>query len=459
MTLTGEFAKFHKTAQMRNGVLCWYPFASDARVLDATGGILTELLNERCETVVPATEATLPADRYDYLVILDPPRLDATTLAAWRLSLKEHGRLLLAVENPFALRYWAGHSAPTTGQPYDTLRGKELSSLISKAELTLRLGEAGFTPDACKWYYPLADHWLTTEVYSDAYLPNEFLNQRFVPYLDSDPHRCFDENPLLREVIRNGAFTFLCSSYLLEARRDGTDPPCTVDYAAVTAYRAPDRRFATTLNNNGKAYKRPLAPDAATGIERIAANHTALRVCGVNALACAAEHDDSGMPVLVMPRVELPTLLDHWATCLTRDAWDQNEIIRLYDRIRHDIYKAAKTGSCFWELVPANCFYNAAAAKTEDELTYFDQEYRSEGADPDLALARAVSGLKYSPLFATAPAAQRLYRQLLKRYDLVNTRRDAIKLLEAADTYHEVFGPEHQRYQLISMKNAERFKG
>jgi hypothetical protein len=458
MALTGEFAEFYKTAQLRNGILCWYPFAPDSKVLDATNGVLTELLKARCKTVRQASGETPATNSYDYLVILDPPLLDVATLVTWRNALKEHGRLLLANENPFALRYWAGHSAPTTGQPYDTLLGKDSAPLISRAEFIMRLNKAGFAPDACRWYYPLADHWLTTEVYSDARLPNEFLNQRFTPYLDSDPHRCFDENLLLREVIRNEAFTFLCNSYLLEARHDVADAPCAIDYAAITAYRASDRRFATTLNNDGKAYKRPLSPDATVGIERIAANHDALRNCGVNVLACTIEHDATGIPVLAMPRVELPTLLDYWATQLVQGSWSQDEVIRLYDRLRCDIYKAAQTGSCFWELVPANCFYDATRAGEEGELIYFDQEYCTEGLDPDFALARAVSGLKYSSLFATNPLAQELYQQLLKRYDLINAQHDMIQLLETADTYHEVFGQEHRRYQLISIKNAERLK-
>jgi hypothetical protein len=335
--------------------------------------------------------------------------------------------------------------------------GRGSRSLISKAELIVRLDRAGFVPGALKWYYPLADHWLTTEVYSDAYPPDEFLNQRFVPYLDSDPHRRFDENPLLREAIRNGAFSFRCGAYLLEARRDGADPPCAVDYAAVTAYRAADRRFATTLNNDGRAYKQPLSPRAAKGIERIATNHATLRGCGVNALACTVERNERGTAFLAMPRVELPTLLDYWASRLVRGLWDDDEVVRLYDRLRRDIHRASASGSCFWEMVPANCFHNAARAGTEEELVYFDQEFSTEGVDPDFALARAVSGLRYAPLLSDHPAPQGLYRQLLQRYGLIDARRDLVKALEAADTYREVFGQEHRRYQVISMRNAERF--
>jgi hypothetical protein len=431
---------------MREAVLSWYPFADNAGILDVSNGVLTDLLQRAGGDV--ETKAR-QGRSYDYVVVLDPAKLSVDALAQYRAALASHGRLLLAYENPYALRFWAGHTAPNTGRPYDTLFGFGENPLPSKAELATRLRQAGFS--GLKWYYPLTDHWLTSEVYSDSYLPNEFLNQRFLPYLDDDPGLCFDERGLYREVIRGGAFEFMCGAYLVEARVDADDAPCRVDYAALTAYRETGKRFATTLNNDGTVYKLPLHPDGIKTVRRIAANHAELRSLGINALECTVEGD-----ALVMPRLQMPTLYDYWADRLAAGLLTDDEVIATYDRIRDDIYRAAATGKCYWELVPANCFYDA----TCDALVYFDQEYYSEGISPSVAVARAVSGLKYSAVFADSPQAQRLYGLLLEKYRLQggSEGQDAIRELFALNTYAEVFGEEHRLLQEHNRQNAALIK-
>ncbi|MDR3052617.1 MAG: hypothetical protein LBU48_01990 [Coriobacteriales bacterium] len=435
MGLTGEFLEFYRTANMREGILCWYPFEHDAHVLDLSGGVLTDLLGTRA--VQLHTEHT-SGTKYDYVVALDPPDMRTEALCAYAHMLKPQARLLLAYENPFALRYWAGHSAPDSGQPYDTLFGRGKNPLPSKAELQQRLERAGFLGQ--KWYYPLADHWLTTEVYSDSYLPNELLKQRFVPYIDNDASLHYDERGLYREIVRGGAFEFMCGAYLVEAQINKEDPPCDVEYAAVTAYREPGKRFATLLKTDGRVYKTPLDKSGKMTVRQIAANHAELRRCGVNAVECVVEND-----VLVMPRIELPTLGDHWVDSLLRGSWNDDEVVRLFDRIRDDIHRAARGGRCYWEMVPDNCFYDVST----DELTYFDQEYYADDRDPDFAVARAVGVLKFSAVLSKDPHVQALYDSILKRYTLA----DEFKAI-AATTYAEVYGEEHERYQQIIRQNA-----
>jgi hypothetical protein len=424
---------------MREAILCWYPFTDGSRVLDLSNGVLSDLLRRTgCEVETELDQST----GYDYIIVLDPPDFGLAALKRYRAALGPHGRLLIAYENPYALRFWAGHTAPNTGRSYDTLFSRGDNPLPVKAELAARLKKVGFP--ALKWYYPLTDHWLTSEVYSESYLPNEFFNQRFLPYIDDDSGLHFDERDLYREVVRGGAFEFMCGAYLVEARACADDEPCPIDYAAVTAYREPQKRFATILSNSGKACKIPLHERGKETVQRIAANHAELRTLGINTLECVIEHD-----TLVMPRLELPTLYDYWAEQLALGMLADHEVIRMFDRIRENIYQAATGGKCYWELVPANCFYN----KTDDELIYFDQEYYSTDISPDIAVARTVSALRYSAVFASEPDIQELYASLLNRYHLQEDR-DMIKELFALDTYTEVFGPEHRWLQNYNRENA-----
>ncbi len=368
--MTSAYLKqYYESSPWKGSVFCWYPFE----------------------------------DGVNYETVMDPDDLSTEALLGYRKKLGPHGRLLLAFENPFGLRYWNGKRSPVTGQSFDSITGRDGSA--GMAELKIRLAQAGFAGQ--KWYFPLTDHWFTSEVYSESYMPDELLNQRFTPYMADNEVYQFDETPMYRGIIRNGAFALMCGAYMVEARASALDAACPVDYAAVTAYRAPQSRFATTLRNDGTVRKTPLCPEGQAGIRRIMRINGELSALGVNVLPMRVERG-----ALVMPRVNLPTLWDYWAKKHTRGELAPDEMFGHFDRIRDCIYLAAKNGGCYWELVPANCFFD----EKTDELIFFDQEYCWDGVTPDAAVVRALWALKYSPVFSCEPRAAEWLEHLKARY-------------------------------------------
>ena len=432
---------FYNSSPMREGILCWYPFGAGASVLDLSGGALTELLRRQCGRVVSGSDAD-GNEAFDYAVVLDPEDFSVDALGRLKNRLNPRGRLLLAYENPFALRYWSGKSSPVTGLPYDSLFGND--GRVGAAELRIRLKLAGF--EGQKWYYPLADHWFTHEVYSESFLPDEYMNQRFIPYIADDFALQFDERGLYREVIRGGAFEFMCGAYLVEARTCVSDAPCVVDYAAVTALREPAKRFATTVRNDGKVLKTPLHPAGKKSIGNILRNNEELARLGVDIVPVKLENES-----LSMPRINLPTLLDYWAKKLTAGSFDESEMFDQFDRIREVILKASKTGKCYWELVPANCFYDVG----KDELIFFDQEYYWEGVSPDVAVTRAILALIYSPAFNAEPRARGWLELLKERYGLAK-RWEELSDIADVKTRDEVFGDGAYPLAVESGHAAER---
>jgi hypothetical protein len=411
---------------MREGVLCWYPFERSASVLDLSGGALTEMLQDRCEHVI--SEDAVTDALFNYIVLLDPLDFSIDAMKTLRMKLNPHGRLLLAYENPFALRYWAGKKAHNTGRSYDTLYGLGKSPLPSKAELEIRLRLAGF--EGQKWYYTLPDHWFTTEVYSDNYKPNEHLNQRYLHYVPDDEGLQFNEYGLYREIIRGGAFSFMCGAYLVEASVNADDIPCIVDYATVTSYRDQSKRFVTTVRNDGIVQKTPMHPDGLDNLKKIKQNHDELASLGINILEVNLHND-----ILTMPLLKLPTLNDYWADSYSSGVLCESEIINHFDRIRESIYKASATGRCYWELVPANCFYD----KENDEMIFFDQEYYSCDISPDVALVRAILSFEYSSVFSHVPLSRTWINLLKKRYNLTDNW-DELAAIAHDKTWNEVMG-------------------
>jgi len=419
---------------MREGILCWYPFTPNAKVLDLSNGILSDLLKTKGLNVSESSDNY----GYDYIIALDIQDFSEEALKSMRVKLKPNGRLLLAYENPYALRFWAGSRLSEKDHPYSTLFNRATLQLPGKAELTIRLKNVGFNGQ--KWYYPLTDHWFTQEVYSENLLPNEYFGQRFFPYIKSDIYLQFDERPLYREIIRGGAFEFMCGAYLVEARLCSDDEACAVDYAAVTASREPAQRFATTVRNDGMVYKTPLYPDANATALNLVKNHEELSSLGLNII----ETKMAGGSI-VMPRVSLPTLWDYWTDKLSRGIFDENEMFLHFDRIRKEIYKASTNGKCFWELVPANCFFDAE----KDEMIFFDQEHYWDNVSPDIAVARAIWALRYSPAFQIEPRSKKWFDMLFERYGL-SERKEELNALADVKTLSEVFGVEELMLKSIT---------
>jgi hypothetical protein len=424
---------------MREAVLCWYPFKSNAKMLDLSNGILSQLLQNNGNVSSTGKE-------FDYAVVLDPDDISVDTLKGLRAKLNSHGRLLIAYENPFALRYWAGKSFADTGNSYDSLFKCGENPLPSKAELTIRLKLAGF--EGQKWYYPLTDHWLAHEIYSENYLPDEYLNQRFIPYIADDINLQFDERPLYREVIRGGAFEFMCGAYLVEARTNENNEPCPVDYAAVTAYREPAKRFATIVRSDGIVVKKALHKDGYESLKKMQKNHEELAGLGVNVISLSLEGDS-----LKMPRLELPTIWDYWVKKLTLGTFDENEMFAQYGRICEAIYKSSANGKCYWELVPANCFYDEKA----DDLIFFDQEHCWENVSPDVAAVRAIWGLIYSPAF-NKESKQNEWIKALKEQCSLTERWDELSIIAHNHTLKEVFNDIFDIFGDVSKAAVKRVK-
>jgi hypothetical protein len=424
---------------MREGILNWYPFIANASVLYLCGDALIELLKKRCGQIISADGDYDGNEKFDYLVVIDPGELKIELLEKYHSYLKTNGRLLLAFENPYGLQYFAGKRNPRTDMLFQFWFGE------SKKEAEIRLKQAGFTGQ--KWYYPFTNHYFAREVYSESYLPNEFLNMRGYFFMEDDYTKAFDERGVWREVIRNGAFEFLCNSYLVEARVNASDSPCDVDFAAITAYREPDKAFITTIHSDGTARKTAVFSDGVKRLKAIADNHNDLIRLGVNVLPLEFVDD-----YLTMKRVDLSTLWDYWTGKLTKGELDENELFSHYDRIRDAIYTSATDGKCYWELVPANCFYD----EKNDELMFFDQEYYWENVDPDMALVRGIYALIYSVEFRKNPRTERWLELLKERYNL-SGKWDELSEIADNKTNKFVFNNSHTfQIERVTERTAKR---
>ncbi|MDD7218781.1 MAG: class I SAM-dependent methyltransferase [Clostridia bacterium] len=139
-----------------------------------------------------------------------------------RKMLKPHGVIMVAIENKYGLKYFAGAREDHTGVYFDGIQGYKATDskvyTFSKSQLENVLKEAGYQKQ--KFYYPFPDYKFPTEIFSDEYLPKpEDLACSKETY-DSSRRFLFDETAAFQEVVRSGEFPVFSNSYLVVAEQE-----------------------------------------------------------------------------------------------------------------------------------------------------------------------------------------------------------------------------------------------
>lgn len=137
-------------------------------------------------------------------------------LLSAKKHLKENGKLIIAIENKFGLKYWAGCVEDHKGirfegiEDYPETKGVRTFTRKGLEELFVQAGL-----DDYKFYYPYPDYKLPLAIYSDEYLPKEGeLNNNFNNF-DADRVSTFDESKVFDTIIREGEFAKFANSYLV----------------------------------------------------------------------------------------------------------------------------------------------------------------------------------------------------------------------------------------------------
>lgn len=238
----------------RHNLLEWYPFDSNARLLEvgAGCGALTGLFTSRLHSVT-AVElsrrrseinayrhqecanlnilvgdlANVPIEgQFRYVTLIGvleyagkfregkTPYLD---LLARAMSLLEpEGTMILALENRFGLKYWAGAPEDHTGVLFEGLEGYPENSEVAtfgRRELEDLLEIAGL--QTTHWYYPFPDYKLPTSIHSTLHPPSPGDLPEVSPAFDRPRFNLFNEKRVWQGLITEGLFEPFAHSFLV----------------------------------------------------------------------------------------------------------------------------------------------------------------------------------------------------------------------------------------------------
>ncbi len=248
---------FYHISPIRKNILNWYPFKENSEVLEigagmgAITGVLCDkakfvtsielskqralAIQKRCknrdnlELIVGNFNDIKLDKKFDYITligVLEYAPLYTNTenpfydfLMQIKKLLKKDGKLLIAIENQFGMKYFTGALEDHTGKPYDGIIGYENKNGIrtfGKNQLKELLDSVNFK--YTKFYYPMPDYKLPNIIYSDEYMPNEENIKEYLPYISEETMQVvYDEKLAYLDIIKNNQFDFFANSYFIEA--------------------------------------------------------------------------------------------------------------------------------------------------------------------------------------------------------------------------------------------------
>ncbi len=315
ITRRRNWTAMYQLEESRGNVIEWLDFPKNAKVLElgaGCGAITSVLLNKGLR--VTCQEETIDYSRMnayrhqqtdkleiyampfaqcesrldtDYDVVILIGILEDTQADRMLKQLQAHlapdGRLVIAVENQFGLKYWAGSKEAHTHQYFAGLEntaGAQGRYYFTKRRLEELLVQAGCgTP---RFYYPYPDHRFALDIYSDEYLPKKgSLNYNITNYED-DRLVLFDEQKVYDSIIEEGLYPLFANSYLCLAGKNSKTGKNSInhnsalftryafDRAAEYAIRTDMRKMGTKADGRIFVRKVPLHPQGAAHISHIA---------------------------------------------------------------------------------------------------------------------------------------------------------------------------------------------
>lgn len=321
-----NWATYYHLSHIRRNILNWYPFDKESDVLEIGCGLgaITVLLCDSCKSVTAvelskkrATSALLRCrekenleiivgnlndieftKKFDYITLIgvleyqgsytdtENPYLDF--LKKIKGLLKPNGKLLIAIENQYGLKYWCGAHEDHVSVSFAGINQYNITQkqcrTFSKQALDTLIKDSGFKNTY--FYYPMPDYKLPSVVYSEECLPTLSSIQSVKPYyVPNDSTLIADEKALYKDIINNNVFEFFANSFLVECSDANIERRVT--FASMSTDRFKEQRIITRFMQN-ESVEKILAsntPDV-SHLQQTYDNTTALSERGLNTLQC-----------------------------------------------------------------------------------------------------------------------------------------------------------------------------
>lgn len=265
---------------------------------------------------------------------------------------KNSGRVVIAIENKFGLKYWAGCKEDHLGEYFCGLEGyPEGGSARTFTRQGLEKIFANCGVDNFSFYYPYPDYKFPTTVYSDRRLPGLGELTDNIRNFDRDRMVLFNEKHVFDGIVQDKLFDVFSNSFMVII---GPEP--TSIYTKFSNDRAPQYAMRTEILDTpeGKVVRKiPLTEDAKAHIQGLKHAYELLqdRYEGSRLWVnpCTLAEDGSYAQFPFEKGVTLEEILDQ---CLEKE--DMEEFSRLFDRYYELISYGNQKAVSDYDLIFAN---------------------------------------------------------------------------------------------------------
>lgn len=390
---------FYHLTRIRQNLLNWYPFKEQSDVLEIGCGMgaITELLCKKCNSVTAvelskrrATATYLRCREYDNLEIIVGnlndiqfnKKYDYITLigvleyqnnftsssnpfrdflSKIKQLLKPNGKLIIAIENKYGLKYWCGAPEDHSGIPYDGINNYVYSNVartFSKKQLERLVKSVGFSNTY--FYYPLPDYKMPQVVYSEDYLPKNGSIDNWIPYYEPNGNSMIsDEEHIYGDLVDNDVFEFFANSFMVECSADDENIG-QIQYAVSSPFRNKEYNMITVYSRD-KGYYKIADSNSINALKATDNNHKILQKKGI--LVSETNIKENVMYTRDIPGTSLTeVLLKEYADK------NENKVYKIFDKIYQDIIRSSEESDRLNPIFNSSAEMKLSALGTDDKI-------------------------------------------------------------------------------------------
>jgi 2-polyprenyl-3-methyl-5-hydroxy-6-metoxy-1,4-benzoquinol methylase len=467
-------------SSIRENIIKWYPFEENKKVLEIganygeiTGTLLKQKLKvtslefskKKAELIAKRYEEQENlniicgnlkdiqfTEKYDYITIFGVAEYakkigfnDIFDMLKYIQNLlSENGKILISLDNKFAVKYLAGSTRNKDEVPFANYKEyvEKDYELYGKYEIEENLKEIGL--NEYKFYYPVPDYKLAHLIYTDNYMPKANSNKiSYNIYYREDEEILFNEISFINQVIKNNKFDFFANSYLIEI---GTK--VNTNFIKFTNMRKEEYSIITKIDE-GKVFKLPNTEKAINHINTIGKNIERLKELGFETCDNLAENKiesnyieyqtfDKYVVDILEKNHDIETFkqtINTWFEYIESKLEKTNNKDDFFKKYEIEIDEEQKNKMIFVkdgfiDLVFQNIFFNG------EKYIVFDQEWYEENIPIEFIKYRTIEQLYF-------------YNPQIKDY----IKKEEIYEILGITPYIEIFGKLEEKWQQNMVNN------
>lgn len=239
-------------------ILNWYPFNKNQNILLIEKQPTKELikyLKNNCNEVEEISQITLldnVEQKFDIIILIginDKINFE-NIIKKIEKNLNTDGKILIAIDNKFGLRFFAGNPENILNKKFESLIGysneTQKIETFTKTSLEAMLKNLGYNT---RFYYPLPDYRMPNVIFSEEQLPEYNSVDKYNPYYTDKSDILFDEIDVFREILKTNKemFEFFTNSFLVEATKGECNR--TYKYISFNNLRKEEFRLITKISD------------------------------------------------------------------------------------------------------------------------------------------------------------------------------------------------------------------